>query len=79
MIILVVLGVRLLEASLFFLLGPQVLPRAPPCARVGTPSAAGGAEPDGVDGASAGGMAPEALALRSVGGRWVGGRFEGGR
>ena len=34
MIILVVLGVRLLEASLFFLLGPQVLPRAPPCARV---------------------------------------------
>ena len=33
-IILVVLGVRLLEASLFFLLGPQVLPRAPPRARV---------------------------------------------
>ena len=33
MIIFVVLGVRLLEASLFFLLGPQVLPRAPPRAR----------------------------------------------
>ena len=34
MIILVVLGVRLLESSGSFLLGPQVLPRAPPGARV---------------------------------------------
>ena len=33
MIIFVVLGVRLLESSCSFLLGPQVLPRAPPRAR----------------------------------------------